>query len=138
MGSLWPVAQTESVPCARSMGAVPTLGTFKGAGRLSENIESSGEKKKKATDRIKSLHRIFFGLGSGACGSTIPRHVAASFTSILWFSSICYVSRYFKIPRFTIVILFRLATPLSSLFCLNNKGCTYMAVAMVVVVPARE
>lgn len=53
MGSLWPVGQTESVPWARSMGAVPTLGTFKGAGRLAENIESSGKKKREQPTGLK-------------------------------------------------------------------------------------
>lgn len=46
MGSLRPVAQIESVPCASSVGAFATLGTFRDCGKKISRRDRAVEKKK--------------------------------------------------------------------------------------------
>lgn len=102
MGSLWLVAQTESVPCARSMGAVPTLGTFKGAGRLAENIESSGKKKRKQPTGLKACTGFSLTLAAVLADQlylvTWPRH-SPPFYGSLPFAMFPDISKFLVSPE---------------------------------------
>lgn len=143
MGSLRPVAQIESVPCARSVGALATLGTFRDCGKkISRRYRVVKKKKKKAIDMIESLHNVFLSsfftlavvLADLLQLVTWPRH-SPPFYGSLPFAMFPDISKLLVSPE---SYYFGLATPSSSVFCFNNKGCTCVKVAMVVVVPARE